>query len=111
MSEVRKAPGALTKGHWGRELSKAEAAEYGPLGQMDEYNQMKDQGGNKVQFEGTLYYRQNKNTGSTLGVAVGEAISGKPILVVTPPGLPEIQGTAKVRVYGRVAEEPFANAG
>ncbi len=102
---------APTTGHWGREIDQAAGSEYGPLKVMRTYQEMKAEGGKKVEFEGTLYFREARNRGSFLGMVVDRETTARPVFVITGEGLPAIPHEATVRVRGTLADEPFANAG
>ncbi len=110
MSETKTESAASATGHWGVQTD-SRASEYEHLGPMEGYHQMKAQGGRKVEFNGTLYFRQPRNEGSFLGVIADGMASGRPLFVETGPGLPALPPAAKLHIRGRLALEPFANAG
>ena len=108
---LRAPSGGPGTGHWGREIEESTRAEYVPIKPMHSYQEMKAEGGNKVEVEGILYFREARHRGSFLGVVVEQDGSSLPVLVQTGEGLPAIPHAASVRVDGRLADEPFANAG
>jgi hypothetical protein len=108
LSETKNQNPTASTGHWGQNTNEVGKAEYGPLGQMVSYPEIKAQAGRKVSLDGILYIKQPLREGHLMGVISSED-SSRPVFIQTTTEMP-IPLEAPVYVRGRIADEPWANA-
>lgn len=111
MSEKLKEGATSASRYLGNALSEAERSEHAPLRDVETYQQMKEKAGEKVSFAGVVYINQARERGSLLALVAEEVTRARPVLVKTPDETSALPPAAHVRVWGRMAGEPFANAG
>lgn len=111
MSERSTDPATTGSGHWGSVLNEAELSEYEPLRGVETQQAMKQQAGRKVSFGGSVYINEARPQGHLLALVAEEVSHSWPVLVQTANEIRDLPQAARVRVWGRMADEPYANAG